>query len=160
MNDKADCYCGSELSFEHCCGPLLAGKQIAQTAEQLMRSRFSAFCTENADYLVTSHHPSKRSPNDKLELEGTFNQCKWLQLNIVESKQGLSNDTHGEVEFVAIYRQNDDLSRLHERSAFVKENNHWFYLDGLILDQSEAIKLKRNDPCWCNSGKKFKKCHG
>jgi len=23
-----------------------------------------------------------------------------------------------------------------------------------------APKLGRNDPCWCGSGKKFKKCHG
>ncbi|TMF54239.1 MAG: hypothetical protein E6I22_09510 [Chloroflexi bacterium] len=23
-----------------------------------------------------------------------------------------------------------------------------------------AGKLGRNDPCWCGSGKKFKKCHG
>jgi preprotein translocase subunit SecA len=26
------------------------------------------------------------------------------------------------------------------------------------LDENE--KLGRNDPCWCGSGKKFKKCHG
>jgi preprotein translocase subunit SecA len=26
------------------------------------------------------------------------------------------------------------------------------------LDDSE--KIGRNDPCWCGSGKKFKKCHG
>jgi preprotein translocase subunit SecA len=25
---------------------------------------------------------------------------------------------------------------------------------------SEHDKLGRNDPCWCGSGKKFKKCHG
>jgi preprotein translocase subunit SecA len=25
---------------------------------------------------------------------------------------------------------------------------------------SEAAKLGRNDPCWCGSGKKFKRCHG
>jgi preprotein translocase subunit SecA len=25
---------------------------------------------------------------------------------------------------------------------------------------SEQEKLGRNDPCWCGSGKKFKKCHG
>ena len=24
----------------------------------------------------------------------------------------------------------------------------------------ELDKLGRNDPCWCGSGKKFKKCHG
>ena len=26
------------------------------------------------------------------------------------------------------------------------------------LDATE--QLGRNDPCWCGSGKKFKKCHG
>ena len=26
------------------------------------------------------------------------------------------------------------------------------------LDEHE--KVGRNDPCWCGSGKKFKKCHG
>jgi SEC-C motif/HNH endonuclease len=26
--------------------------------------------------------------------------------------------------------------------------------------ESEASKPARNDPCWCGSGKKFKKCHG
>jgi preprotein translocase subunit SecA len=25
---------------------------------------------------------------------------------------------------------------------------------------SEEDKIGRNDPCWCGSGKKFKKCHG
>ena len=25
---------------------------------------------------------------------------------------------------------------------------------------NKAPKLGRNDPCWCGSGKKFKKCHG
>ncbi len=27
-----------------------------------------------------------------------------------------------------------------------------------VLDEKEQIG--RNDPCWCGSGKKFKKCHG
>ena len=27
-----------------------------------------------------------------------------------------------------------------------------------VLDENE--QLGRNDPCWCGSGKKFKKCHG
>jgi preprotein translocase subunit SecA len=24
----------------------------------------------------------------------------------------------------------------------------------------EHDRIGRNDPCWCGSGKKFKKCHG
>ena len=35
---------------------------------------------------------------------------------------------------------------------------------GVVTQQtvraSEHEKLGRNDPCWCGSGKKFKKCHG
>jgi preprotein translocase subunit SecA len=26
--------------------------------------------------------------------------------------------------------------------------------------KSERDKIGRNDPCWCGSGKKYKKCHG
>ncbi|MDQ3103464.1 MAG: SEC-C metal-binding domain-containing protein, partial [Actinomycetota bacterium] len=26
--------------------------------------------------------------------------------------------------------------------------------------KTESEKTGRNDPCWCGSGKKFKKCHG
>ena len=26
--------------------------------------------------------------------------------------------------------------------------------------KSERDNIGRNDPCWCGSGKKFKKCHG
>ena len=26
--------------------------------------------------------------------------------------------------------------------------------------KSEQEQIGRNDPCWCGSGKKFKKCHG
>jgi preprotein translocase subunit SecA len=26
--------------------------------------------------------------------------------------------------------------------------------------KTEQEKIGRNDPCWCGSGKKYKKCHG
>ena len=26
--------------------------------------------------------------------------------------------------------------------------------------KDEHDKIGRNDPCWCGSGKKYKKCHG
>jgi preprotein translocase subunit SecA len=26
--------------------------------------------------------------------------------------------------------------------------------------KSDRDKIGRNDPCWCGSGKKYKKCHG
>jgi preprotein translocase subunit SecA len=29
-----------------------------------------------------------------------------------------------------------------------------------VVQASPHEKLGRNDPCWCGSGKKFKRCHG
>ncbi|MDQ2622775.1 MAG: SEC-C metal-binding domain-containing protein, partial [Actinomycetota bacterium] len=31
---------------------------------------------------------------------------------------------------------------------------------GETIVKSERESIGRNDPCWCGSGKKFKKCHG
>src|SRR5438132_11658335 len=31
---------------------------------------------------------------------------------------------------------------------------------GAAAGQAGAAKLGRNDPCWCGSGKKYKRCHG
>ena len=35
------------------------------------------------------------------------------------------------------------------------------FLDKLFhrLPPKSAMDLQRNDPCWCGSGKKYKKCH-
>ena len=35
-------------------------------------------------------------------------------------------------------------------------------VDGFVLPTPfvKPVKLGRNDPCWCNSGKKYKQCHG
>jgi preprotein translocase subunit SecA len=35
--------------------------------------------------------------------------------------------------------------------------------DGEVVEtvvKSDRDKIGRNDPCWCGSGKKYKKCHG
>jgi preprotein translocase subunit SecA len=31
---------------------------------------------------------------------------------------------------------------------------------GVTRVSGDHDKIGRNDPCWCGSGKKFKKCHG
>jgi preprotein translocase subunit SecA len=29
-----------------------------------------------------------------------------------------------------------------------------------VVQAASHEKIGRNDPCWCGSGKKFKRCHG
>ena len=54
------CYCGSGHLFEDCCEPYIKRKSNPPTAEALMRSRYSAYCIANADYLVNTTHFSTR----------------------------------------------------------------------------------------------------
>ena len=52
------CPCLSGMSYESCCEPLHREKQRAATAEQLMRSRYSAFALAEVDYLIATHPDS------------------------------------------------------------------------------------------------------
>ena len=151
-----DCPCGTGETFEKCCQPYLSGTAIAPTAEALMRSRYSAFATQNVQYLVKTHHPSKRSFGEKAELKQSCQNTQWIRLKILGTQAGTTNDTQGVVEFEAVY-QSTQMGQLHERSNFIKEQGAWFYMDGQILPPSIP---KRGEPCWCGSGKKYKKCHG
>jgi SEC-C motif-containing protein len=124
-----------------------------------MRSRYSAFYLGHSDYLIQSHHPSRRSPGDQQDLESSFAGTHWLSLEIINCWQGGEQDHQGQVEFIARYCIAEQLQQLHERSNFRKEQGQWFYVDGQLFDSSPALP-GRNESCWCGSGRKFKKCHG
>jgi len=156
MND-ALCPCGSGLTYSACCARFHSGEETAPTAEALMRSRYSAFVRQDADYLLRTLHSAHREPNERENIRNSFDGMHWEGLSILSTKDGMPGDTHGEVEFVAQYRANGQPGRLHENSLFVKAQDQWFYTTGEIRKSPEP---GRNDPCWCGSGKKFKKCHG
>lgn len=155
------CPCGSGESYRLCCGPLHWGLAHACTAEQLMRSRYSAVFYDLTDYLVTTLHPSKR---DTVLAPSSSDQAPsqhraWQHLRIVATHRGGSDQLDGEVEFVATYLQANEPRQLRERSQFVREEGRWFYISGNVEDR-DIEPLGRNAPCWCQSGKKYKKCHG
>ena len=148
------CPCGSSLSLEQCCGALHDG-QPAASAEQLMRSRYSAFVLGLGDYLVHSWHPDHLGNLTADQLSQTDTQ--WDGLEILAARGGPSDDT-GMVEFKAWFREGNERHSLHERSHFVRHQGRWVYADG---EQDPApLKTGRNDPCPCGSGKKHKKCCG
>lgn len=163
------CPCRSGAEFSQCCQPFIKGETPAPTAEALMRSRYSAFSEGAADYLVETQHKSTRSGRDLADVLKTIRETEWVHLTILETERGQKNDTEGVVEFVAAFKGKPqslsllgapaamEIGQMHERSTFVREGERWFYVDGEALPAHEP---KRNEPCWCGSGKKFKQCHG
>ena len=88
-----------------------------------MRSRYTAFVRENADYLRATWHASERPAT--LDFDAG---AKWLGLEV---KAFTPTGEHtAEVEFVARFRVAGRAVRLHERSRFVREDGRWFYVDG------------------------------
>lgn len=99
---------------------------MPETAVALMRSRYTAYCLGNIDYLVDTLHPSRRKFDDRIMLANTIKNTKWLGLKIIDVSQGQKNDLMGYVEFIATY-QTDKRGQLHERSQFIKDGDRWFY---------------------------------
>ncbi len=149
------CPCGSESEFEQCCQPAISGVRPAATPEALMRSRYSAYVTQNADYLIASWHPDCQADAFRDALKEGFASTLWLGLRVIATQAGKNAD-EGFVEFSAQYQDGGDPQAvsIHERSRFLRLNERWYYIDGI------KPQLGRNDLCHCGSGKKYKKCCG
>nr|WP_213361454.1 YchJ family metal-binding protein [Brachymonas denitrificans] len=132
------CPCGrhagklTALVVGDCCQRYLADWNTpAPDAESLMRSRYTAFVQQRADYLLATWHASTRPA--ELDFEPGL---KWLGLEVRQHR--IIDATHAEVEFVARSRLQGRAIRLHERSRFVREADdqgvlRWYYVDGDML---------------------------
>jgi SEC-C motif domain protein len=111
-----------------CCGPLLSRDRSAQTALELMRSRYSAFTVNDAHYLLATWHPKTRP--DALQLDPAI---EWRRLQIRGQTRGTESDDTGTVEFVAHCWDSSrrEYGRQHENSRFVRERGHWFYVEAV-----------------------------
>ncbi|MBT7608480.1 MAG: YchJ family protein [Bacteriovoracaceae bacterium] len=160
----AICACGSGNQYKECCEKYITGIENAPTAELLMRSRYTAFTNGNIDYLFETHHESTQESLDRSEVEAWSRDSQWEGLTIKNIENGQTNDTSGSVEFIAEFRIGGVLQKHHENASFKKEEDgKWYFHDGKTENQPFArsgVKVGRNDPCICGSGKKFKKCCG
>ena len=151
MSEKCPCCSGKQYSV--CCQPFLLGREIPPTAEQLMRSRYTAYVEKNASYLTSTWHISKRVADLETLLSESFTATDWLGLTVTCCNEG-SHENEAFVTFFARYREKGRNEALYERSRFLREDHHWYYVDGT------APALGRNDRCPCGSDKKYKKCCG
>lgn len=121
------CPCGSGRPLAACCARWHSGPEhlCAPDAAALMRSRYSAFVLQDADYLLQTWHPRTRP------VEMAFEPgLRWLGLQ-VRSHLPLGED-EATVEFVARSKLAGRAHRLHETSRFLREAGRWYYLDGTL----------------------------
>lgn len=102
MSEKCPCCSGKQYSL--CCEPFLKGNQIPASAEQLMRSRYSAYVMQDADYLIATWHPARREPKLAGLLSESFQDTEWLSLNVTRCNHGC-HDNEAFVTFFARYRE-------------------------------------------------------
>lgn len=122
------CPCDPDAFYARCCEPLHQGQAIATTAEQLMRSRYSAYAMQREDYLLRTWHTNTRP----ISLDLTTQPPTWLGLTVKRHEEEGDRAT---VEFVARRRVGGgSAQRMHETSRFVREDGRWFYLDGNVGD--------------------------
>ncbi len=126
------CPCGSSRNYRDCCEPAIEGVQPARTAEQLMRSRYSAFALGMCDYLIETTHPDKRAGLSIAELQAHNQVTTWQGLTILETTAGGEGDSDGRVSFVARFSSENRTGELKENSRFLRLEGRWYYVDGDI----------------------------
>lgn len=149
------CPCQSGLNYQACCGVFHSQLALPSSAEQLMRSRYSAYVLGLIDYIVETTVPAQQEALDVDLIQQWSSQSHWLNLEIIQSLDVGSR--HSTVEFKAYFTNKLDITQAvnihHEHSAFVKTAERWYFIDP-TLQQYPTMK----QPCFCGSGKKFKQC--
>ncbi len=162
------------LSYQQCCQPYhdrilnneadkIDGAR-PDTAERLMRTRYSAFVLIKPAYIVKTTLPAQQSLLDIKAIENWATETNWAGLEIVTHMPKLGK-RHAQVEFKAYFNMPDGKEQKqqahHELSAFVKvtDETHndvrWYFLDPTV-----SISVTQKQPCICGSGEKFKRCCG
>lgn len=129
-----ECHCCSGLNFADCCQPFLLGTKKVETAESMMRSRYSAYVVVDVDYILKTTHRATRHLHQANTIKQWAKSSIWEKLEIISTQAGGETDVVGRVEFKAHFLDSNKRAQVHyEHSSFSKENGCWYFVDGLVL---------------------------
>lgn len=128
--------------------------------KELLKARYEAFVRGDVDFILESHHPETRSQVDRESIRRWSQESKWLNLEI-QSFEDHKDRAH--IRFAVQYERDFAKFNHVELADFRKHEDRWFYYDSDFptpeTERRLEVKVGRNDPCPCGSGKKYKKCH-
>jgi len=129
ISQNALCPCGSKIKYKRCCAVYHKGA-VAKTALLLMKSRYSAYATDNSAYIIKTTHPD----NDdyiidkklwKKSIEKFSKTTDFLSLKILEF-------IDGDKEAFVTFKAELSSGNMIEKSRFLKVNGSWLYVSGEI----------------------------
>lgn len=123
------CPCGTEKTYETCCGPFHSGDESPATAEQLMRSRYCAFLKNEYDYLEETLDPQTSSDFDNEGNRAWGESVELFQLEILRAEE---SGTKAVVEFKAHFKLDGVEHIHHEVSKFRKQAGVWYFREGKV----------------------------
>lgn len=124
MSEVTSCPCGSGKFYKHCCRPFHQGEN-PKDALALMRSRYSAYAMNNADYIIDTTHPDNPVANrNRDEILQFCQNTSFLQLTIHHFIHGQKT---AYVLFTAHLEQGGQDATFTEKSRFEKVDGKWLY---------------------------------
>ena len=117
------CPCGRPHPLDRCCGPILRQERPAATAEDLMRSRYTAFALGDMEHLARTWHPSTRPRHIHDDPDRT-----WTGLDVLATTGGGLLEHEGTVTFDAHHSDAQGDHTLHEVSTFTRVDGAWAYV--------------------------------
>ena len=153
INPTILCPCQSGKSYTDCCQPFHLHQMIPDSAEKLMRSRYTAYTQVNIPYIVETTVPAQQPLLDQQAMQLWGDETDWAGLKII-SHQPFVSKIHSWVEFKAFFNIENGIDAHHERSLFVLISGRWYFVDPTVPLPSQK------QLCVCGSGKKFKHCCG
>jgi SEC-C motif-containing protein len=123
------CPCGSKLKYKKCCQKYHKGA-LPANAEQLMRSRYSAYTLGLADYIIKTTHPDNQDYTDDIdrwraEILAFSRHTTFISLSVQ------SFSCTGEEAYV-VFEASLSSGILREKSRFVYTSGRWLYVEGVF----------------------------
>ena len=128
---ETSCPCGSGLDLSACCGPYFSGERAPETAEALMRSRYSAYALGQIDYLKDTLWPKEQAGFDFTGTARWAAENHWTGLTVLKTENGAAEDRDGTVLFEAKFLAGGKLNSHRELSRFRKKAGRWYYVGAL-----------------------------
>ncbi|MEK6509662.1 YchJ family protein [Myroides sp. C4067] len=128
MEQHQPCYCCSGNAYSECCEPYVTNTKAPSTAEQLMRSRYTAYALANAIYIINTTHPKTRHFHSKKAILQWAKENTWQRLEILVSEES-------RVVFKAYYKDAEgNVCEHYEDSLFEMLGGKWYYVSGTFKE--------------------------